>query len=255
MRILIIEDEPIAASQLSALVLKLRPGWSVAGICDTVKSTVRWINENGLPDLAFFDIQLGDGLSFNVFEQLQFTAPVIFTTAFDEYAIRAFKVNSIDYLLKPIVEADMEKALQKFEKQQAPNHGFISAEIVSMLKNSLRNENYKKRYLVKTGDRLKSLDIGNVAYFYSMEKATFAKTTDGKDFLLDYSLDSIEKQVNPNLFFRINRKHMVSLTAITDVLAYSNSRLKLTINHTNNNDFLVAREKVKAFKNWLEGEA
>lgn len=254
MRILLVEDEPIAAKQLLALIKKLRPNWQITSICDTIKSTVEHVNEAGLPDLAFFDIQLGDGLSFEIFKLMNFNAPVIFTTAFDEYAIQAFKVNSIDYLLKPVLEEDLEKALQKFEQQKKLHTNHISADLIQLLQHSLYEKKYKKRFLVKLGNRLKSIETDNIAFFYSLDKATYAKTTDGKDYLLDHTLENIEQQIDPALFFRINRKYMVKLTSIIEVFSYSNSRLKLKINNSKENDFLVSREKVKAFKTWLEGE-
>jgi len=254
MRILIVEDEPIAAKQLLSLVKKLRSNWQITSICDTIKSTVEHVKEAGLPDLAFFDIQLGDGLSFEIFKLINFNAPVIFTTAFDEYAIQAFKVNSIDYLLKPVLEEDLEKAIKKFEKQNNIHSNHISVELIQLLQQSLYEKKYKKRFLVKLGNRLKSIETDNIAYFYSFDKATYAKTSDEKDFLLDHTLENIEQQIDPALFFRINRKYLVKLTSIVEVFNYSNSRLKLKIINSKENDFLVSREKVKAFKTWLEGE-
>jgi DNA-binding LytR/AlgR family response regulator len=255
MRILIVEDEPLAVAQLSGLILSLRPNIDIAGVCDTVKSTVRWVEENGLPDLAFFDIQLGDGLSFGIFEKSTFTCPVIFTTAFDEYAIQAFKVNSIDYLLKPLQRNEMERALIKFEQQNANSGIVFKPEMIEMLKKSINSNQYKKRFLIKIGNRLKAVNTSDILYFYSLEKATFAKTLDGKDYLIDQSLECIEQLVNPTDYFRINRKYLIGLDAINDVYAYNNSRLKLKVKNAYSDDFLVAREKVKIFKCWFEGEA
>lgn len=255
MRILIVEDEPLAVAQLSGLILSLRPHIEIVGVCDTVKSTVRWVGENGLPDLAFFDIQLGDGLSFGIFEKTNFTSPVIFTTAFDEYAIQAFKVNSIDYLLKPLQRNDMERALSKFEHQNSKSGMVFQPEMIEMLKKTIHSNQYKKRFLIKIGDRLKAVNTDQILYFYSLEKAIFAKTNDGKDYLMDQTLETLEQLVNPADFFRINRKFLIGLNAINDVYAYSNSRLKLKVKNAGSNDFLVAREKVKAFKSWFEGES
>jgi DNA-binding LytR/AlgR family response regulator len=253
MKVLIIEDEQIAALQLSASIQKIRPEYTIEGICDTVKSTVKWVEENGMPDLAFFDIQLGDGISFGIFDQIEFHVPIIFITAYDDYALKAFKVNSIDYLLKPIILSDLERAILKFERQASQHKTTFSPDLIASLKNSLQEKKFKKRFLIKIGDKLKSFDVEDVRFFYSMEKATFAQITNGKDFLLDQPLDTIEKIVDPALFFRINRKYLVSQKAITAAHTYNNSRLKLIIEKADNNDFLVAREKVKAFKNWLEG--
>ncbi|MGF7138182.1 LytR/AlgR family response regulator transcription factor [Roseimarinus sediminis] len=254
MRILIVEDEPLAVAQLSGLILSLRPNIEIAGVCDTVKSTVRWIEENGLPDLAFFDIQLGDGLSFGIFEKTRFTSPVIFTTTFDEYAIQAFKVNSIDYLLKPLHRDDMERALLKFEQLSSKSTVNFQPEVIELLRKSINSNHYKKRFLIKIGDRLKAVNTDDILFFYSLEKATFVKTCDGKDYLLDQTLESIEQLVNPADYFRINRKYLLGLKAINDVFSYGNSRLKLKVKHAGSDDFLVAREKVKAFKCWFEGD-
>jgi len=253
MKILIVEDEPLAAAQLAAHISALRPAAQIVAVCDTVKAVVSWMNANKAPELAFFDIQLGDGLSFEIFEQIDFQVPVIFTTAYDDYAIRAFKVNSIDYLLKPIDRNELEKALQKFEQLSKPVSSPLSADIISTLVDSLGKKNYKERFLVKVGAHLRVIETSEILYFYSFEKGTYAKHNDGKDYLLDQSLEFLENMVDPGQFFRINRKYLVALKSINDVVAYSNSRLKLKVFHPNEDDFLVAREKVKDFKSWLEG--
>ncbi len=253
MRILIVEDEPLAAAQLAAHISALRPDAQIVSVCDTVKAVVAWMDSNEAPDLAFFDIQLGDGLSFEIFERIDSRVPVIFTTAFNEYAIRAFKVNSIDYLLKPVDRNELEQALSKFEQLSKPEPSTISPAIISEIVNSLGKKNYKERFLVKVGAHLRIIETSEILYFYSFEKGTYAKLNDGKDYLLDQTLELIEGMIDPAQYFRINRKHLVALKAITDVVAYSNSRLKLKVKHPNEDDFLVAREKVKEFKNWLEG--
>lgn len=253
MKILIVEDEPLAAAQLAAHISALRPASQIVAVCDTVKAVVSWMDANNSPDLAFFDIQLGDGLSFEIFEQIDFQIPVIFTTAYDDFAIRAFKVNSIDYLLKPIDRNELEKALQKFEHLSNPVPSSLSHDIISELVDSLGKKNYKERFLVKVGTHLRVIETSEILYFYSFEKGTYAKLTDGKDYLLDQSLEMVEGMIDPGQFFRINRKYLVALKSISDVITYSNSRLKLKVQHSNDDDFLVAREKVKDFKSWLEG--
>ncbi|WP_346861773.1 LytTR family DNA-binding domain-containing protein [uncultured Draconibacterium sp.] len=254
MKILIVEDEPLAAAQLAAHISALQPKAQIMAVCDTVKATVEWLKNNEAPELAFFDIQLGDGLSFGIFEQVEFTSPVIFTTAFDQYAIQAFKVNSIDYLLKPIDRADLEKALIKFEQLTLPKTSNITPGILQEIVSSLKTKNYKERFLVKVGTHLRVIETSDVLYFYSFEKGTYAKLSDGKDYLLDQSLELVEGMIDPKVFFRINRKYLVALKSISDVVTYSNSRLKIKVMQANDDDFLVAREKVKDFKNWLEGE-
>jgi DNA-binding LytR/AlgR family response regulator len=253
MKILLVEDEPLAAAQLAAHISALQPNAQIMAVCDTVKATVEWLQNNEAPELAFFDIQLGDGLSFEIFEQIKFTQPVIFTTAFDQYAIQAFKVNSIDYLLKPIDRADLEKALIKFEQLALPKTSNITPAVLHEIVSTLKTKNYKERFLVKVGTHLRVIETNDVQYFYSFDKGTYAKLSDGKDYLLDQSLELVEAMIDPNVFFRINRKYLVALKSINDVVAYSNSRLKLKVKQANNDDFLVAREKVKDFKSWLEG--
>jgi DNA-binding LytR/AlgR family response regulator len=255
MRVLIVEDEPLAAAQLAASLASLRPGAQILSVCDTVKSAVNWLKNNPSPDLSFFDIQLGDGLSFEIFEQTGFAQPVIFTTAFNQYAIQAFKVTSIDYLLKPIDRAELERALAKFEKQLLPVSGNITPEILDAIAMSLKKKNYKERFLVKVGTHLRVAETSAILYFYSLQKGTFLKLNDGKDYVLDNTLEQVEDLIDPALFFRINRKYLVSLKSITDVIAFSNSRLKLKVQLPIDDEFLVAREKVKEFKEWLEGKS
>ena len=255
MNILIVEDEPIAAAQLAANVASLRPGAKVLAVCDTIKSTVNWLKNNQAPDLAFFDIQLGDGLSFEIFKQTGYNQPVIFTTAFNQYAIQAFKVNSIDYLLKPIDRTELEKALQKFESLKQPVSSPITFQALEEIIHSLKKKNYRERFLVKVGAHLRVAETTDILYFYSMQKGTFLKLNDGKDYVIDQSLEQVEQLVDPAQFFRINRKYLVALKSIKDVITYSNSRLKLKVQNPIDDEFLVAREKVKEFKDWLEGKS
>ncbi|MBN1820969.1 MAG: response regulator transcription factor [Prolixibacteraceae bacterium] len=254
MKVLIVEDEPLAAAQLAAHLSALRTGTEILAVCDTVQSTVEWLKNNEMPDLAFFDIQLGDGLSFDIFKQVDFKKPVIFVTAFDQYAIQAFKVNSIDYLLKPIERSELEKALIKFDSLSLPKTSNVTPQMLHEIVTSLKHKNYKERFLVKIGTHLRIIEVKLIRYFYSFQKGTFIKCADGKDYLIDQSLEIIEEMIDPDQFFRINRKYLISLTSVKDVIAYSNSRLKLKIEQANDDDFLVAREKVKDFKRWLEGE-
>ena len=254
MKILIVEDEPLAAAQLAANIAVLKPGAQILAVCDTVRSAVNWLQNHPAPDLSFFDIQLGDGLSFEIFEQVEFKQPVIFITAFNQYAIQAFKVNSIDYLLKPIDKTDLEKALTKFDNLTQPKFSGITHLALEEIISSLKIKTYKERFLVKVGTHIRMAETLNILYFYSFQKGTYIKLNDGKDYLLDQTLEQIELQVDPSVFFRINRKYLVSLKSITDVISYSNSRLNLKVLHAIDDEFLVAREKVNQFKSWLEGE-
>jgi len=253
-RVLIVEDEPLAAAQLAALLAQLRPNTTIAGVCDTVESAIKWLNNNPHPDLAFFDIQLGDGLSFEIFTTIVINTPVIFTTAYDQYAIQAFKVNSIDYLLKPIDKEELACALLKFDNLKQNNSSQLPEELIRNLISSVGKKDYKKRFLVKIGTHLRAINTNEILYFYSFQKGTFLKASDGRNYLLDQTLEIIEQLIDPEQFFRINRKYLVTIDSITDVHAYSNSRLKLKVKNQEEDDFLVAREKVKAFKDWLEGK-
>jgi DNA-binding LytR/AlgR family response regulator len=254
LKVLIVEDEPLAAAQLAVLLSGIRQECEILAICDTIASTVNWIESNDKPDLAFFDIHLGDGLSFEVFNKAEFKVPVIFTTAYDQYALKAFKVNSIDYLLKPIDEEELRIAIDKFEqtKSELPNADW-NIQLQNIV-SSIGHESYKERFLVKVGTHLRAIKTSDILYFYSFEKGTYIKTLDNKNYLMDQTLEMIEQRIDPTRFFRINRKYIVSIDAINDVSIYSNSRLKLKVAHAEEDDFMVAREKVKLFKAWLEGE-
>ena len=254
MKILIVEDEPLAAAQLAALISEVVHEAKILAVCDTIESTLKWISENEKPDLAFFDIHLGDGISFEIFKRAEFQIPVIFTTAYDQYALQAFKVNSIDYLLKPIDKKELTSALHKFELLHQTTSAKITPQLIQNLINSIGKPEYKKRFLVKVGTHLRSVDTESVSYFYSYQKGTFLKSDDGRNYLLDQTLETIEQLVDPDKFFRINRKYLISINAIVDVISYSNSRFKLKVKDQEEDDFLVAREKVKQFKDWLEGK-
>jgi DNA-binding LytR/AlgR family response regulator len=249
MNVLIVEDEGIAAERLIALIRQLEPTISVVGEVDSVKSAVRWIQGNAAPDLAFFDIQLADGHSFEIFEQVQVSCPIIFTTAYDQYAIQAFKVNSIDYLLKPIKKDDLARALQKFKSTTQPLQSDMAALLALMQQQTQR---YKERFVIKVGEHLKQVNTPDVALFFSAEKATYAQTFTGQRHLLDHTLDQVESMVNPTDFFRISRKYVVNLKAITDIIAFTNSRLKLRLPNYAEEDVIVARERVGDFKAWLD---
>jgi DNA-binding LytR/AlgR family response regulator len=199
------------------------------------------------------DIQLADGLSFDIFQQCEVKSPVIFTTAYDEYALKAFKVNSIDYILKPIDKDDLRQALDKFRTLKGDKHQEQDRllddiqEVVRML-----TKKYKTRFMVKVGEHLKTVEVASIMYFYSQEKTTFCACNDNRKLILDYTLEELEEMVDPAVFFRINRKYLVSASAITDIIHYTNSRLKLILKNCSDNDVVVAREKVQDFKSWLD---
>ena len=253
MNILIIEDEKLAANRLSGLIKSFDGTATIVGIQDSIKASVAWFSSNPQPDLAFMDIQLADGLSFEIFDQVAVSCPVIFTTAFDEYALRAFKVNSIDYLLKPIDSEELSKAMEKFRHlhHDSGKPDTIAAPVMDRVLQML-TKTHKSRFLVRAGEHIKTISTEQVTFFYSMGKATFLNTTENKEYDIDYTLEELEGLLNPELFFRINRKYIVSMGAIRDIINYTNSRLKLKLVNSTDNEIIVSREKVADFKNWLD---
>lgn len=250
MRILIVEDEPLAADRLRQLVLELEPTATVVAQVDSVKQTVAWLKSNPMPDLMLLDIQLADGISFQVFDAVPIACPVIFTTAYNEYALRAFKVNSIDYILKPIDKDDLRVALNKFKQLARPAQSNLMESIASAME--LLTKKYKTRFVVKVGEHLRSIETTDVLFFYSQEKTTFAQTADGRKHILDFSMEQVEDMMDPARFFRINRKYLVAAHAIQDMIAYTNSRLRLILKTSDDADVVVARERVQMFKEWLD---
>ena len=254
MRVLVVEDEKSAAKRLLKLLKDIDPAIEVIGIIDTVKGTTSWFGKNSAPDLLFLDIQLADGLSFDIFEQTQISCPVIFTTAYDQYALKAFEVYSIDYLLKPIDKEKLLRSLDKFKNMVRGANKTASVDL-GTLQNALelmQGRKYKERFIVKYGEHIKSFPVENIVGFYSEEKISFFRNNDGRKYVVDYTMEQIEGLINPDFFFRINRKYIINLSGIEDVVVYSNSRLKLKVQHFNDHDLIVAREKVQEFKKWLD---
>ena len=250
MRVLLIEDEKLAASRLQKLIEVALPQAVVEGPLPSVKKAVEWFSRNPPPALAFFDIQLADGLSFEIFEQTKVECPLIFTTAYDEYAIKAFKVNSIDYLLKPIQAPALAQAVEKFKAMVQPKASFDPLMLEKVLLQL--NKQHKSRFVVKIGEQIHAVPVEDVLYFFSEEKATFLVTKQNKRYIIDYALDHVEQMVDPALFFRTNRKFLVGFRAIQQIIAYSGSRLKLSLFQAEGQEVLVSREKVATFKEWLD---
>lgn len=248
MNVLIIEDEAMAADRLETLLRQAMPEANVLDKLDSVKETAKWFVKNDPPDLIFMDIQLADGLSFEIFEIVNIEAPIIFTTAYDQYALEAFKVSSIDYLLKPIDVEDLTKALDKLKKLTQPINQISQVEELA----KKFQPKYKNRFIIKVGEHIKSIAVDDVAYFFSRDKASYCTTLDGKNYLLDYSLDQLQEIVSPDSFFRINRKYLISLSPVKDMINHTNSRLKIVLNHSTDNDIIVSRERVQDFKKWLD---
>ena len=250
MNIIIIEDEKPAARLLQRKVEKI--GLSVQTLLHSVEDALSWFRNNPHPDLIFLDIQLSDGLSFEIFEQIEIKSAVIFTTAFDEYALRAFKLNSIDYLLKPIDEEELAIAISKFQNQFQKNT--VSSLDFEMIRKMLVNpveKNYKQRFTIKIGEHLKMIMIDEIECLYSENKGTYVHTFDNRDYLLDGTLEQIESELNPAHFFRVSRKFIIPLKAIKDILVYSNSRLKIILPTYKTEEIIVSRERVNDFKEWL----
>lgn len=251
MKILIIEDEKPAAKRLSQLVQKSLPTAHILEIIDSVESAVKWLKAFPSPDLIFLDIQLADGLSFDIFKQVEVKSPIIFTTAYDQYTLKAFKVNSVDYLLKPIDPQEFTKSIAKYQEFFQQKKVFDTASIKNLLK-SLQQKEYKQRFLVKTGQQLSYLLTAETAYFFSEDGLVQARHQSGKKYFIDSSLDQLEGVLNPKYFFRISRKVIVKIDAIAKINTWFNSRLKLALSPNIDFDIIVSRERVGDFKRWLD---
>lgn len=252
MQILIIEDEQPAAKQLAKLIQKIRPQAQLLSFLDSIESSVEYLKASSIiPDLIFMDIQLADGLSFDIFNAVNVETPVIFTTAFDQYTLRAFKVNSIDYLLKPIDPEELSAALDKYENiYQQPTA--LSPAILHQLKNALTEPVYKERFLIKVGQQLIHLRTEDVRYFFSEESLVYAVTEENRKHLVDFSLDQLEQVLPPRNFFRINRKIILHIDGIHRIHTYFNGRLKLDILPKQDLEAIVSRDRVPDFKQWLD---
>lgn len=246
MKFIIIEDEKPAARYLTRLIQN--QGMEPAAVLHSVKESVLWLQNNPEPDLIFLDIQLGDGISFEIFEQVQPKSSIIFTTAYDEYAIKAFKFNSIDYLLKPINEIDLKRALEKFKEKHLPVL-WNAYQLKSLLSNNFENK-YRERFLVKIGSTLKTIETENISCFHSKNKGTYL-ITENREYPVEQTLGDLESQLNPKNFFRISRNAIVNLRFIENIITHSGSRYQLFIGNVNE-ELIVSRERVNDFKMWLE---
>lgn len=253
MNVLIIEDEAPAARRLQKLIMDAEPHANVLAVLDSIESGVEWLQKNTHPHLLFLDIQLSDGTSFEIFKKVEVKCPVIFTTAYDEYALQAFKVNSIDYLLKPIEPSALEKSISKFRhlRDQFIEPGEELHNLLKTLQQTPK-ENYKSRFLVKTGQRLIPVSIEEVAYFYAHDKMVYMITTDKRKYPMDHSLDEMEEMLNPQQFFRANRQFIIALNSVAGIHHFFNSKLKVQLNPAVDEDVIVSREKAGTFKSWLD---
>lgn len=251
MKTIIIEDEKPAARRLNRLLADLDVEVSI--MLHSVEEAIDWFQNNAHPDLIFLDIQLSDGLSFEIFDVIEVSSAIIFTTAYDEYALQAFKLNSIDYLLKPIDDEDLEKAVKKYRSlKPSPQKLALDFEdIKKLLVNPLERE-FKKRFTVKVGQHIKIVNADDIECFYSENKGTYMATSDGRNYLLDTTLENLEPELEPKLFFRVSRKFYVNINHIKDIISYTNSRLQIKLNRFSDQEIIVSRERVKDFKLWLE---
>jgi len=254
MKALIIEDEEPAAHRLKKLLIEIDPQIEILDIIVSVESAVSWLWKNSMPDLILLDIHLADGQSFELFKRVEVTAPVIFITAHDEYAIRAFKVNSIDYLLKPVKKEELSAALAKYRKLHTAQ-GSQENDIAKLLE-SLKDPKpeYKKRFIIRFGDHIKAVNVEDVAYFFTQEKINFLRTHDNKTYPVEFNLDKLEHIIDPAVFFRINRQFIININAIDQMFSFSKSRVKVKLKPLVDEDTIVSTERSSAFKEWLGDE-
>jgi two-component system LytT family response regulator len=256
MKVVIVEDELPAAEKLERYLLKYDATIQVSAHLDSVASSVKWLRDNQETiDLIFMDIQLIDGLSFQIFQQLKIIKPVIFTTAYNEFALDAFKVNSIDYLLKPITFTDLSASLQKLEslRTQLRQHGDDQTQRLTQVIAQATTGTHKKRFMVKIGEHIRSITADQIAMLYAEGRDVYLVTREQKKFIIDYTLETLEDLLDPHQFYRINRTFILNINAIKDVLVYSNSRLKITMINDFDKEIIVSREKVNEFKTWFDG--
>lgn len=256
MNIFIVEDEAVAADRIRELVRKTVPEATIVGLSDSIEDSVTFLQTHPMPHLILMDIELVDGQSFEIFREVEITCPVIFTTAYDEFALRAFKVNSIDYLLKPIQQEELQQSIEKFKKRTGNDNSRNSAFIEGIL-NELRTaarpvtESYRERFLVKQGQRLISISTDETAYFYSEGRVTFLKARDERFYTIDLPLEELEQQLDPDEFFRASRKYLVHRSSILGVYAQLNGRYRVTVKPAIKDELFVSRDRAPEFKKWL----
>lgn len=249
MNVLIIEDEQLAARRLENMVLSYDPAIKVLAKLESVEDSVQWFRSHAHPDLIFLDIHLEDDLSFAIFEKVKVDSPIIFTTAFDEYAIRAFKLRSIDYLLKPIVQEELNSAIAKYKAWNGQKNGVDMSALFDLI--NKKDVSYRDRFSVSYGQKIKSFSVSEIAYFYSKEGVTYAVLNDQKHYPVDYSLDVLLSELNPSDFFRINRQYLIKHSSIKQVHVFPKSHLKLELSPKPVDDTFVSIDKVTSFKKWL----
>lgn len=251
MNVLIIEDEEQAAKKLRRFLKELLPAAFIHGALETVADAVEWLNDNPNPDLIFMDIHLADDVSFEIFTKVEVNSPVIFTTAYDQYALRAFKLNSVDYLLKPIEKDDLEKALQKYQAHFASPQRGLGSQRYIVAKTDYENK-YKQRFISKIGEKIVAVETADIVFAYSENKATYLQDREGKSYLIDFSLEQLEDLLDSEQFFRLNRQYMTRFEGIQKMVSYSNSRMKISLKNCTDPDIVLSREKTRLFKQWID---
>lgn len=252
MRVLIVEDEILLAKRLHNLLQEVEPGVSIAGTTHSVKETVQWLQEHPAPDLMLMDIELADGQSFDIFRFVEVNAPIIFTTAYDEYAIKAFKLNSIDYLLKPIKEAELRQAIEKYKKSRQPASFTTNLEeILAVIKLMDQQQAYRNRFLIKQGQKLVSIDVQDLAYISSVKGYSYLRTKQNQKYIIEYTLDELEKSLSPQQFFRANRSYIVSSSCVAAIHSWFNQKLKVDLQPDPGEQVIISRDKAPAFKAWM----
>jgi two-component system, LytTR family, response regulator LytT len=249
--VLIIEDEETACKRLAKMVNETLTDAIIVDQLSSITAAVEWFSKNQQPDIAFFDIHLADGNSFEIFRRVPLTCPVIFTTAYDQYALEAFKVNSIDYLLKPVKKDELERAIEKFKRVHFKTP---PVDIQKLLSSINQKAGYKERFVIKYGEHMKTIQAADIAYIVSENRISFAVLREGKRYALDFNMDQLEEMLDPKQFFRINRQFIISYNSITEMLTYSKSRVLVKLNPPTKEDTIVSTERSAAFKAWLAGE-
>jgi two-component system, LytTR family, response regulator LytT len=258
MNILIVEDEELAVKKLKKTLMSVDDSATVVGETESIRSTVSWLQSNPSPDLILMDIELADGQSFEIFNHVDVKSPVIFITSYDEYALKAFKVNSVDYLLKPVQKEDLQAALEKlkemkkiYTKEQPVSSQVLIEDLVKELQQKLHVKDYRKRFLVKHGQKLVSVEVDDIAYFFSDGRLNFFKTNDNKKFVVDYTMDELNEMLDPEKYFRISRSFFISVNSVSQIHDYFGNRLLLHLKPESEKEAIVSREKVTDFKTWL----
>ena len=253
-KVLIIEDEDAAAKRLQKLAGEMMPDAVFMPALISVKSAVEWFANNPQPDLIFADIQLSDGMSFEIFRRVNISSPVIFTTAYDAHALQAFKMNSVDYLLKPIKKEELYNAITKFKNYHQKQKETVNEGLQQLIEKLQKPNQYKQRFVMRIGDHMKTVETIDIAYFYTESKINFIVMKDGKRLPSDHTLDQLEQIIDPSLFFRINRQFIISYASIAEMLTYSKARVLIKLQPPSKLETIVSTERAASFKLWLSGE-